>query len=433
MRNGKIVILEGTSCVGKTTLCESLKKQGWIVLPEAIRYLEKETGKIGDKASPIPGTEEEEYYYQDQLFRIERQKILNANELKKQGKNVVIDKSAIATVATAKAFEKQKGFEGTFKRAYLKYIQMLQELRDNGLIECDVFILLTADYDVICKRNNMRKHMLEGIWLEEETIINQRYVLEKIVADINSLKNTDVFICRIDGLSFDAGIGFELGYCLGKECLLYVFSTDFIRAKIFERKFIITNIVDRIANSFYYEYKNRYTLSYEDNLKENINEFTKFVTDKIDKYEFQFKNKHINNKQYDVFIDFCGHKYQWNELLLNSIVTELEKNGITYWISDRYKVDYDFEKDISALDNSRIYLTCFDENEPDFDSCVLQGYAYYKNKYIIGYESNNITYFVEGGQTMGVNLMVEQSCNIILKSYTKIVNKIMELKNEKEK
>lgn len=61
---------------------------------------------------------------------------------------------------------------------------MLQELRDNGLIECDVFILLTADYDIICKRNNMRKHMLEGIGLEEETIINQRYVLEKIVADI---------------------------------------------------------------------------------------------------------------------------------------------------------------------------------------------------------------------------------------------------------
>ena len=293
----------------------------------------------------------------------------------------------------------------------------------------------TNMYDAILKS---KKYKDENIYLpfrdSNMKVSNIGNVSKNIFdADINSLKNTDVFICRIDGLSFDAGIGFELGYCLGKECLLYVFSTDFIRAKIFERKFIITNIVDRIANSFYYEYKNRYTLNYEDNLKENINEFTKFVTDKIDKYEFQFKNKHINNKQYDVFIDFCGRKYQWNELLLNSIVTELEKNGITYWISDRYKVDYDFEKDISALDNSRIYLTCFDENEPDFDSCVLQGYAYYKNKYIIGYESNNITYFVEGGQTMGVNLMVEQSCNIILKSYTKIVNKIMELKNEKEK
>lgn len=227
----------------------------------------------------------------------------------------------------------------------------------------------TNMYDAILKS---KKYKDENIYLpfrdSNMKVGNIGNVSKNIFdADINSLKNTDVFICRIDGLSFDAGIGFELGYCLGKECLLYVFSTDFIRAKIFERKFIITNIVDRIANSFYYEYKNRYTLSYEDNLKENINEFTKF------------------------------------------------------------------EKDISALDNCRIYLTCFDENEPDFDSCVLQGYAYYKNKYIIGYESNNITYFVEGGQTMGVNLMLEQPCNIILKSYTKIVNKIMELKNEKEK
>lgn len=56
MNEGKIVIVEGTSCVGKTTLCEELKKLGWIVLPEAIRYLEQETGKSGDEASPIPGS-----------------------------------------------------------------------------------------------------------------------------------------------------------------------------------------------------------------------------------------------------------------------------------------------------------------------------------------------------------------------------------------
>lgn len=58
MNEGKIVIVEGTSCVGKTTLCENLKKQGWVVLPEAIRYLERKTNKKGDEASPIPGTQE---------------------------------------------------------------------------------------------------------------------------------------------------------------------------------------------------------------------------------------------------------------------------------------------------------------------------------------------------------------------------------------
>lgn len=184
MDEGKIVIVEGTSCVGKTTLCEKLKKQGWIVLPEAIRYLEKETNKKGDEASPIPGTQEEEEYYQDQLFRVEKQKLLEANELRKQGKNIIIDKSAIAVVATAKAFEEQKGFKGTFKRSYIKYCDMLQELKEKGLIECDIFLLLTTDYNTICKRNKTRNHVLKGVWIEEETIANQRQVLENITNGI---------------------------------------------------------------------------------------------------------------------------------------------------------------------------------------------------------------------------------------------------------
>lgn len=192
MSEGRIVIIEGTSCVGKTTLCEKLRNQGWVVLPEAIRYLEKETGKKGDEASPIPGSQEEEEYYQDQLFRIEKQKIIQANELKKQGKKVIIDKSAIATIATAKAFEKTKGFHGTFKRAYIKYCEMLQELKNKGLIECDIFLLLTADYNTICERNRTRNHILEGIWLEETTIASQRQVLiqmtNAVVGSIN--KNT---------------------------------------------------------------------------------------------------------------------------------------------------------------------------------------------------------------------------------------------------
>jgi len=46
-------------------------------------------------------------------------------------------------------------------------------------------------------------------------------------ADINSLNNTDVFITRLDGTSYDAGVGFEIGYCLAKRVPLYIFNTDF--------------------------------------------------------------------------------------------------------------------------------------------------------------------------------------------------------------
>lgn len=184
MKRGKIIIVEGTSCVGKTTLCSNLENLGWIVIPEAIRYLEKETQKKGDDASPIPNKQTEEEYYQTQLFRIELQKIREANYFSNRGFNIVIDKSAIATIATAKAFEESKGFVGTFSSACSKYYNMLKQLNEEEIIECDGFLLLTANFDEIRKRNMTRNHILEGIWLEEKIINSQRRVLETFAENI---------------------------------------------------------------------------------------------------------------------------------------------------------------------------------------------------------------------------------------------------------
>lgn len=178
MEKGKIIILEGTSCVGKTTLCSKLNEMGWVVIPEAIRYLEKETNKLGDEASPIPNAQDEEEYYQNELLRIELQKIREANYFSNNGYNVVIDKSFIATIATAKAFENLKGFDGTYESACNKYAKMKEIMDQENLIECDAFLLLTSDYQTILERNLSRNHVLEGIWLNEETIAEQRKVLE---------------------------------------------------------------------------------------------------------------------------------------------------------------------------------------------------------------------------------------------------------------
>lgn len=126
-------------------------------------------------------------------------KIIEANKLKNEGKNVIIDKSAIATVATAGAFEEEKGFDGTFKRAYMKYCQMLQNLKDNNLVECDIFVLLTADYKTICERNKTRNNVLEGIWTEKETINKQREILEKMFENlVGKISLIDVQKKKID-------------------------------------------------------------------------------------------------------------------------------------------------------------------------------------------------------------------------------------------
>ena len=52
-------------------------------------------------------------------------------------------------------------------------------------------------------------------------------------ADIKSLNNTDFFITRLDGTSYNAGVGFEIGYCLAaKRVPLYIFNTDFYKNKL---------------------------------------------------------------------------------------------------------------------------------------------------------------------------------------------------------
>ena len=246
-------------------------------------------------------------------------------------------------------------------------------------------------------------------------------------ADINSLNSTKIFICRIDGLSYDAGIGFELGYCFASDCTLFVFSTDFYSTKIYNNDILITNIVSKICNTFRYEYVNNNSLSYVDNLELNMKLYSNFVTNKIDNNSVKYNKKNSTTIQYDVFIDFCGLKYEWNRILTNKIVGFLKKNNITCWVSERYNKEYDFDKDLNALNNSKIYISCFDENEPDFDSCILQGYAYKNKKYIIGYKSSKVVYYVDKMQEMGVNLMLEQSCNVIVDSLNKLLNKVMDI------
>lgn len=93
-------------------------------------------------------------------------------------------------------------------------------------------------------------------------------------ADINFLNNTDIFITRLDGISYDVGIGFEIGFCLAKSVPLYIFNTDFFKNKLLSNiEYMLSPIIDKIANVFKYEYINDSKLQYEDELGFNINFF----------------------------------------------------------------------------------------------------------------------------------------------------------------
>ena len=92
-------------------------------------------------------------------------------------------------------------------------------------------------------------------------------------ADIKSLNNTDFFITRLDGTSYNAGVGFEIGYCLAaKRVPLYIFNTDFYKNKLSSNiEYKLSPIMDKVTDIFKYQYINNSKLTYEDELDFNIN------------------------------------------------------------------------------------------------------------------------------------------------------------------
>ena len=246
-------------------------------------------------------------------------------------------------------------------------------------------------------------------------------------ADIKSLNNSEIFITRLDGTSYDAGVGFEIGYCLAKKIPIYIFNTDFYRNKLLNNiEYNLSPIIDKVANVFKYEYINNSKLEYKSELNYNIKVFSKFVSQQIDKCNAKIYECTESSESVDVFIDFCGLKYEWNKIMVDKITQRLFENSISFYVSDRYLPKYSVDDDLKRLKNSTIYLTCYDENEPDIDSAILQGVAYYNKISIMGYESNPVKYFVKDRQEFGVTLMLEQSCTILTKNIDETINKIID-------
>lgn len=248
-------------------------------------------------------------------------------------------------------------------------------------------------------------------------------------ADINSLKNIDVLIGIVDGLSLDAGIGFEVGYCIAKSIPIILFSTDFINSKIGNfQKFQYDPICKDNVNIFKYEYINNNNLSYVDELDFNIKTFKEYVKRKMKETLKNYKN---NNKLFsefenDVFIDFSGMKYEWNKKIANNLKNKINKQNYKCIQSERYSSEFNAVKELEKLISSKILVINYDENEPNFGSSILQGIAYYYNKIIIAYETHQVDYYVDGTQHMGVNLMLEQSATKICRDYNELEKVVLE-------
>lgn len=182
MAKGHIILLEGTSNTGKTTLCNYFVLQkGYVRVGESIRYLEARTGLDQSQIMSIPENINQEELNQELLFDMEFQKLFDANLFANQGRNVVIDKSIFGIMATAYAFEIEKKITGGFNKSLQLLDTFMEKAKRFGLSTPEIIILLSVSSSKFDERNEKRTHVLSSEWTRHSIIELQNVLLRTVI------------------------------------------------------------------------------------------------------------------------------------------------------------------------------------------------------------------------------------------------------------
>ncbi len=192
MHLGNIVIIDGVSNSGKTTLCKVLTKDENNVLIEEVPLFIKNHKELfmGKELHGIPKNKEEEIANQRFLLEAELERVKLAYYIIKSGKNAILDRSFLSTVSVAYSLDDNNLFGGI----YINSVKLLREyyhfINDLQLNECIKYIFLITDSNMVKKRNETREKTLSDDWISPKLMnMQNRFFVNQI--DICSAKLID--------------------------------------------------------------------------------------------------------------------------------------------------------------------------------------------------------------------------------------------------
>lgn len=158
---------------------DNIKKniQNIDIIPGASLFAKKYNEKYS-QIPLIPQNIEEEKENQKFFFKLELDRLIEANKLKSIGKDVFMDRGVLEILSVAYSFEYIKNWRGIYENAKELYKKFILITKQIGIELPDKYIWLQAGNEEIVRRNQTRQmergqRLSENDWIESNLINKQ--------------------------------------------------------------------------------------------------------------------------------------------------------------------------------------------------------------------------------------------------------------------
>lgn len=249
--------------------------------------------------------------------------------------------------------------------------------------------------------------------------------------DLVRLRRTDLLVSYIDGLAKDEGVCFEIGYAYAFGAAILLISTDFYDVELpngqelpFDPLLCLaaTRLIrrPRLAQA---------DGSFRDILiasrAEAMAEVRRTVKELlIESYPQEvLANLAVPEFQGNqVFLDFGGPIYEWQELMQDKLEALVQPGGkLTFVRSSRYNsavpsAQIAAAHDLATLVRAGVLVSCTDGDEAPAGTAFLQGVMCALGRPIWMYNSKRTALVAAGGYRMSRNLMLDYSATRVFRT-----------------